>query len=119
MEIEKRHSEKLRVGRPLKTIKRTHTIGIRFTEGEYWIVESKAKDARLLPSAYMRQMAINGHVFSRLSTEEKSQLRALAGMANNVNQITRKMHQEGLLKTAAFIDEILLQLEKVLGRVQP
>lgn len=109
---------KTKGGRPKKTIKRKAATGIRFTEMEYHIVKNKAASAGLKLTVYVRQMAIQGHVYARLTGEEKQQIKALAGIANNINQMAKKANAEGLLKTSAVFLSLLQQLEEILGRAK-
>ena len=65
-------------------------------------------------TTYIRQMAINGKITPRMNEEERQFVRQLVGMANNLNQLTKKAHQEGLLtavlmfeKYRNLVDELL------------
>ena len=64
-------------------------------------------------------MALNGKIISTLNEEERLFVRQLIGMANNLNQLTKKGHQEGLLtavlmfeKYKNLMDELLEKLKK-------
>lgn len=105
-------------GRPKKAIRRDLPTGVRFTEQEYSIVKNKAEAAGYKLTVYIRQVAINGHVIARISGEEKQQLKALAGIANNINQMAKKAHQEGLVKAAIAFEHIMTDLEMILGRTK-
>lgn len=105
-------------GRPEKAIKRDAATGIRFTEAEYEIVQSKAKISGCKLTVYIREMSLNGHVQARLSTEEKGQIKSLAGIANNVNQLAKKAHQEGLVKAAISFEETLNILEQIIAKAK-
>jgi hypothetical protein len=68
---------------------------------------------------YIRQMALEGNVAVRMSEEERHFVRQLIGISNNLNQLTKKGHQEGLLtavllfeKYRNIIDELLEQLRR-------
>src|SRR5689334_16820410 len=95
--IEKSAGEKKKTGgRPKKMIKRCSVTGVRFTEMEYRKVQRKAKEVGLKLTVYIRQMAIHGKVEANLSPEQMELIRQLAGMANNINQLTKKCHQQGI-----------------------
>ena len=116
MVSEQRQIIKHKGGRPRKAIQRTVT-SLRLTKVELYVIKSKASKAGLRVTAYIRQMAINGKVTARLNEQERQFVRELVGIANNLNQLTKKGHQEGLL-TAVFhfekyrkiIDELLEKL---------
>jgi hypothetical protein len=106
-------------GRPKKPVKRDIVKGVRFTKLEYYVVKQKAAKAGIGISLFIRQMAINGKVQSLLDEEERQFVRQLVGMANNLNQLTKKGHQEGFLtavlmfeKYKKFIDELLEKLTR-------
>jgi hypothetical protein len=115
MENEKRHSG----GRPKKIIKRESATGVRFTKAEYLVVKQKASRAGMRISNYIREMALNGSVKARTNEEERHFIRQLISVSNNLNQLAKKAHQEGLLtaimhfeKYRNIIDELLEQLKQ-------
>jgi hypothetical protein len=115
MESEKRHGG----GRPRKIIKRESATGVRFTKVEYFVIKQKALKAGMRVTNYIREMALNGSVITRTSEEERHFIRQLIGISNNLNQLTKKAHQEGLLtaimhfeKYRNAIDELLEQLKR-------
>lgn len=115
-EIEK---SKHRGGRPKKAVKREVITGVRFTKPEYFIVKHKAEKAGLGITLYIRMIALNGHVNTRMDEEERQFVRHLIGMSNNLNQLAKRCHQEGALtailhfeKYRKLLDELLEQLKK-------
>jgi hypothetical protein len=115
MESEKRHSG----GRPKKVVKKESATGIRFTKAEYFVIKQKAFKAGMRVTSYIREMALNGCVTARTSEEERHFIRQLIGISNNLNQLAKKAHQEGLLmaimhfeKYSNIIDELLEQLKQ-------
>ena len=115
MESEKRHSG----GRPKKVIKRESATGVRFTKAEYFVIKQKALKAVMRITNYIREMALNGSIVARTSEEERHFIRQLIGISNNLNQLAKKAHQEGLLtavlhfeKYRNIIDELLQQLNQ-------
>lgn len=105
-----------RTGRPLKAVKKEVRACIRFSKAEYFIVKAKAAKAALKPSAFIRQVAINAVVSSRLTEEERHIVRQLIGMANNINQIAKVCHQEGSLKALLYFERYRQQLDNLLNR---
>jgi selenophosphate synthase len=115
MESEKRHAG----GRPKKVIKRESATGVRFTKAESFVVKQKALKAGMRVTNYIREMALNGSVTARTNEEERHFIRQLIGISNNLNQLTKKAHQEGLLiavmhfeKYRNIIDELLEKLKR-------
>ncbi len=87
-----------KAGRPAKIIKREVRTAVRFSKTEYFIIRQKASKAGLKPSAFIRQIAINGEVMTWLNEEERQFVRQLISMSTNLNQLTKNSHSEGMLK---------------------
>ena len=88
---------KAKGGRPIKTIKKDSGIRVRLSKTERYLISEKAKKAGVKLSDWVRQAAKTATVTSRFSADEMSMMRTLTGMANNLNQLTKLAHQEGLL----------------------
>ena len=106
-------------GRPKKLVRREINKGIQFTKAEYYVVKQNALKSGKQVCFYIREMALQGKIISRLNEEERLFVRQLIGMANNLNQLTKKGHQEGLLtavlmfeKYKNLIDELLEKLKR-------
>ena len=104
-------------GRPQKAVNRTVT-SLRLTKVELYVIKSKAIKAGLRVTAYIRQMAINGKVTARLNEEERQFVRELVGMANNLNQLTKKGHQEGLLTAILMFERYRNMIDELLEKLK-
>lgn len=97
-------------GRPVKKVKKDSGIRVRLSKTEYFMIEQKSKQAGVRISDWFRQAAKSAKVSPRLNPEELKIFRTLAGMANNLNQLTKLSHEQGLLifqkKCRTLIDEI-------------
>lgn len=109
---------KHREGRPKKIVKKDTITGVRLSKIEYYVVKAKASKAGLGITVYIREMALNGEVIARLSDEERQFVREIIGMSTNINQMTRKAHQEGLLKAMLFFETYRTQLDELLQRLK-
>ena len=116
MESEERHI-KHKGGRPKKAVKKETVTAVRFTKIEYVVVKQKASKAGLRISAYIRQMAVNGKVIPRINEEQSHFVRQLAGMANNLNQLAKKAHQEGLLTAMLQFERYRNQIDELIERL--
>ena len=105
-------------GRPPQMVKKEIRASIRFTRLEYFIVKEKAAKAGVIPSVYIRQAAIHKTVKTRLTTEEGHYVRQLVGMANNINQMTKTAHQEGLLSALRYFESYRKQIDDLLKKLQ-
>jgi hypothetical protein len=113
---EKRHIKRSG-GRPEKAVKRESATGVRFTKAEYFIVRQKANKAGLKLTEYIRAMAVEGKVTAKLNEEEKNFFRQLIGMANNLNQLTKKAHQEGMLTAILHFEKHRKQMDQLLNQL--
>jgi hypothetical protein len=116
MEMEK---DKRKVGgRPKKSVKKEIRACIRFTRLEYFVIRQKANKAGVNASSYIREIAIKGQIHPRLNEEERHFVRDLVGMSNNINQLAKKAHHEGLLKAMLFFETYRNQLDALLKKVK-
>lgn len=104
-------------GRPKKTIRRSDLLMVRLTPTERILIEGRAKNAGLKPSEWFRRAAISAKVFPRFTTEESGWFRMLAGLANNLNQLTHLAHVAGLFSLALKCQAMLGQIEELLNKI--
>ncbi|MDB5122516.1 MAG: hypothetical protein JWP94_645 [Mucilaginibacter sp.] len=104
-------------GRPKKTIRRSALLMIRLTPTERILIEGRAKNAGLKPSEWFRRAAKSAKVFPRLTAEESGWFRMLAGLANNLNQLTHLAHVAGLFTLALKCQAMLRQIEELLTKI--
>ena len=109
---------KNRGGRPALLVKRNTTTGVRFTPAELNIVENKAKTAGVKMSTYIRQMSLNGNILARMNEEERKIFRQLVSMSNNINQLAKKAHQEGLVYTQIDFEKYCNELNSLLKQLK-
>ncbi|MGH2642579.1 MAG: plasmid mobilization protein [Chitinophagaceae bacterium] len=117
--VQEQKQKKGKGGRPAKPVKRQRIISIRFTKIEYFIIAQKAGKAGLSLSDYIRESAIHAVVKARFSEEERHFFRQFAGMANNLNQMAKLAHQEGLLSALLRFENDLNMVDEALKRFKP
>ena len=110
----KRRRKKLPPGRPRKDVKKDIVTGTRFSKIEHYVIQQKATKSGLKLSEYISQMAIMGEVKARMSEEERHFVRQLIGMANNLNQLTKQAHQQGLLTALMHFEEYRNKIDGLL-----
>jgi hypothetical protein len=84
-------------GRPAKepAEKKGYKITVKMAENEYGSLKTKALEARINQSEYIRQCIQSSMVKQRITPELVNYLRQLSGMANNINQIAHKANAAG------------------------
>ena len=105
-------------GRPKKSGKREIVKGVRFTKIEFYILKQKASRANLGISSYIRQIVLEGKIIAKLNEEERHFVRQLSGMANNLNQLTKKAHQEGMLTAILMFEKYKKLIEELLEKMK-
>ena len=105
-------------GGPKKVVRREIIKGIRFTKAEYYVIKQKASKAGIKVCFYIREMALQGKIISRLEEEERLFVRQLIGMANNLNQLTKKGHQEGLLTSVLMFEKYKKLIDELLEKIK-
>lgn len=117
--IQKNDTDKNKGGRPAKGLseKRKYRIAVKMATGEYYALKSKAKKAGVSASEMVRQAVDGCVVRERLTTEQADFIRKLCGMANNLNQLTRRAHREGVGLHFGQCQHLLLSLETLIDRI--
>ena len=103
-----------KAGRPAKAIKKEIRACVRLTHHEYFIIKEKAARAGLNPSVYIRQSAIQSRAISRLTEEEVHFVRQLIGISNNMNQVAKVCHQDGLYEAMRYFEQYRKQVDHIL-----
>jgi hypothetical protein len=104
-------------GRPKKTIRRSDFLMVRLTPTERILIEGRAKNAGIKPSEWFRRSAKSAKVFPRFTAEESGWFRMLAGLANNLNQLTHLAHVAGIFSLALKCQAMLKQIEELLTKI--
>ena len=88
---EEGNDKKKKNGRPKKSSvsRKSKTIGVCFSEPELYTLRHRAAKAKLPLSVYCHDAILNGEIKEPLKKEELDILRSLAGMGNNLNQLTK------------------------------
>ena len=89
-----------------------HKITVKVSEAELELVDTKAKDAGMNRSRYIREL-INGNIDSTFAIDRANLIRQVSGVATNVNQITRMVNTNKFLRSSDLFD-IELKLDRLL-----
>jgi len=103
-------------GRPPLKIKRTTSINVRLTSLERILIEGKAKQAKLSPSDWFRKAAKKATVQQRITPEDMHILHVLAGMANNLNQLTKLSHTYGFLRFEKSCQDLIARINIIFNQ---
>jgi len=98
-------------GAPKKRVRRELIVRIRMTATERFQIDIKAKAAGMRSSTWIRAAAKSAKIVPRLTADEQGILWTLAGLANNLNQLTKLAHQHGLLTVVRDCDKLLKEID--------
>ena len=113
--MENKKEDKQKRGRPAKEkAKLSTSINLKLTEEDFKMVKEKAGKLGMKPTQYAREMTLKGGVKSRFSLEELDLMRKLSSMANNLNQITRKINAYGMYDVIADVFELIGKIRALL-----
>lgn len=116
---ENNRTSKRRVpGRPKKGIKRSDILMVRLTPTERLLIEDKSRKAGMKASEWFRMAAKSAKVIPRFSAKETAWFRMLAGLTNNLNQLTHLAHIQGLLSLGQKCRAMLTQVEELLTKIR-
>lgn len=119
MEQDKEHKERNKGGRPKKeaTEKLKYRVAVKMAAADYFRLLTRAYEAGVPPSEYMRECFRNGHVKERLSEEHAGFIRQLCGMANNLNQLAHKANAVGFVTVRMECRILVARIEEVLNLI--
>jgi hypothetical protein len=101
-------------GRPKVRVRRETHVKVRLTATEHFLIAAKAKDAGMRLSDWIRAAARAAKVVARLKPEDLQITRMLTGMANNLNQLTKLAHRDGILTIAIKCGNLLIEIDQAL-----
>lgn len=101
-------------GRPKVRVRRETHVKVRLTATERFLIAGKAKDAGMRLSDWIRAAARAAKVVARLKPEDLQIMRMLTGMANNLNQLTKLAHRDGILTIALKCGSLLIEIDQAL-----
>ena len=108
-------------GRPAlgRTRKLTKGVTVKFSPVSYEALRFRAGKSGRSLAVYIREAALAATVTARHTPEENALLRSLAGMANNLNQLTKLSHQTGFYRTRLLIEGLLGKLKRIMDDYRP
>ena len=106
-------------GRPraAKGKARTKTLSTKLSVAEWKIVMKRIADAGKRPSVYLREALLSGRVVAARTQEDRRQIRMLEGGCNNLNQLARLAHQQGVPSVRERLLSLLDEFNRLLSRL--
>lgn len=91
-------------------------IKLRLDDGDYAVLRDKVRESGLSISQFCTRAVMDKPVRRALTEEEYSMVRALQGIANNLNQLTRLANGLGLSRVAGQAEELLASTLNLLSK---
>lgn len=114
--MEKRKDKNTRNGRPTKNdLKLTASINLKLTKADFNKIKEKAERLGMKTTQYVREIVLNGRVKNRFTLEELDLMRKLAGMANNLNQIAKRVNQNEFLRVGLDLVVLANKIKRLIN----
>jgi len=104
-------------GAPKKRVRREVILRIRMTATDRFYINSKAKDAGMKASSWIRAAARNAKIVPRLTADERRILWMLAELSNNFNQLIKLAHQLGLLRVVRQCEQVIKEIDETFKKL--
>ena len=93
-------------------------VTVRYGSLEYDIVCYRARQAGYRRLAeYVRQASVHAEVKQNIIQRHNDAFRDMAGLCNNLNQLTKLAHAQGLSTTEGAIAELLPQIKTLINKL--
>lgn len=104
-------------GRPPKGAdeKLGRAVTVKFTRVAFEKVEERAKQAGVTVAEYLRKSALTANIVPRHSAEDNAVARSLMGIANNLNQLTKLSHQQGLWAVVSELSALITRIKTIIN----
>ena len=89
-------------------------VTVKFSKKDYEILKVKSKKAKKRLAEYVRESALHTESFQPPTVAEMKDYRILAGMANNLNQLTKMAHQDGIIYLYSPLDSLIGEITKTI-----
>ena len=102
-------------GRPTVTEARrlSKAVTVKFSKIDYELLRTKSRKANRRLAEYIRESALKSEVVQPRTEADMKEYRTLVGMANNLNQLTKMAHQDGIIYLYSPLDNLLGEIINV------
>ena len=107
-------------GRPRlgRVRRKDKAVTVRYGSLEYDIVRYRARQAGYRRLAeYVRQASVHAEVKQNIIQRHNDAFRDMAGLCNNLNQLAKLAHAQGLSTTEGAIAELLPQIKTIINKL--
>ena len=108
--------KKKRKGRPTVADARrlSKAVTVKFSKIDYETLKTRSRKANRRLAEYIRESALQSEVVQPRTEADLKEYRTLIGMANNLNQLTKIAHQDGIIYLYSPLDKLLGEITNVI-----
>lgn len=97
--------------------RRQHKVKTGFNDLDHDTLVYRAGCAGMPVSEFVHEAALTTPIKAHISDEQLEQVRGLAAMGNNLNQIARQANTSGLPSVLQLVKQILSDLQLLISRI--
>ena len=91
-------------------------VTVKFSKKDYEILRTRSRKANRRMAEYIRESALQSEVVQPCTEMDLKEYRTLVGMANNLNQLTKMAHQDGIIYLYSPIDSLLGEITNMIRK---
>ena len=88
-------------------------VTVKFSKIDYQTLRTRSRKANRRLAEYIRESALKSEVVQPRTEADLKEYRTLVGMANNLNQLAKLSHQEGIYYTSLQLDRLLAEISNI------
>ena len=89
-------------------------VTVKFSKTDYETLKTSSRKANRRLAEYIRESALKSEVVQPRTEADLKEYRTLVGLANNLNQLTKMAHQDGIIYLYSPIDKLLGEITGVI-----
>ena len=88
-------------------------VTVKFSKKDYELLKVRSKKANRRMAEYIRESALQSEVVQPRTEADMKEFRTLVGLANNLNQLRKMAHQDGIIYLYSPIIGLLGEITNV------
>ena len=88
-------------------------VTVKFSKIDYETLRTRSRKANRRLAEYIRESALKSEVVQPRTEADMKEYRTLVGLANNLNQLAKLSHQEGIYYTSLQLDRLLVEISDI------
>ena len=89
-------------------------VTVKFSKIDYETLRTRSRKANRRLAEYIRESALQSEVVQPRTEADLKEYRTLVGLANNLNQLTKMAHQDGIIYLYSPIVKLLGEITNVI-----